>query len=65
MNSLTLNITDSNYQKIEKIAKKKGVTTEQLLVGKIDEWLTKSEDNFDEVINYVLDKNKELYQRLA
>ncbi len=65
MNSLTINISDSTYQKIEQLAKDKGISCEKLLVGKINEWLTESEDDFEEVINYVLDKNKELYRRLA
>lgn len=65
MNSLTVNISDLTYQKIEQLAKDKGISCEKLLIDKINDWLTESEDDLEEVINYVLDKNQELYQKLA
>ncbi len=65
MNTLTINISDEKLNQLKQIAQKKGITTEELLQSKINEWLTENPDNFDQIADYVLKKNAELYKRLA
>ena len=65
MTSLTINLSDDKLRKLQKIAQEKGVTIEEVLQTKINEWLNPNPDNFNQVANYVLSKNAELYKRLA
>lgn len=65
MTSLTINLSDDKLYQLQEIAQERGMTTEQLLQTKINEWLTSNTDDFNKVTNYVLTKNSELYKRLA
>ena len=65
MTSLTINLSDEKLHQLQKIAEKRGITIEEVLQTKINEWLTPNLDDFNQVANYVLTKNAELYNRLA
>lgn len=65
MTSLTINLSDEKLRKLKKIAEEKGITIEEVLQTKINEWLTLNPEDFNQVANYVLTKNAELYNRLA
>ncbi|QDZ39326.1 CopG family transcriptional regulator [Euhalothece natronophila Z-M001] len=65
MNSLTIQLPDEKLQKLQQLAKEKGITTEELIETKINEWLTHNPQEFPEVANYVVNKNADLYKRLA
>ncbi|MDJ0731599.1 MAG: DNA-binding protein [Crocosphaera sp.] len=65
MISLTISLSDDKLHQLQEIAQERGITTEELLQTKINEWLTLNSDDFNKVTNYVLTKNAELYNRLA
>ncbi len=65
INSLTIQIPDKKLQQLQQLAKEKGITTEELIETKINEWLTHNAQEFSEVANYIVNKNAELYKRLA
>ncbi len=65
MRSLTINLSDDKLHKLQKIAKERGITVEEVVQTKINEWLTPNPEDFNQVANYVLTKNPELYNRLA
>jgi predicted transcriptional regulator len=65
MNSLTINIPDEKLKQLQQLAEENGMTTEELIQIKINEWLTPNPQNFSEVAHYALNKNGELYDRLA
>jgi hypothetical protein len=50
---------------LSELASQVGISPEQLVLVSIDELFTKREGNFRDVIEYLLEKNAELYKRLA
>ncbi|MBE9205123.1 ribbon-helix-helix protein, CopG family [Nostoc sp. LEGE 06077] len=65
MASITIDIPDSELQKLEELAKVHGISLEALLRVSIEEWLSYQKSDFTDAANYVLTKNAELYRRLA
>ncbi len=65
MNAVTLDFSDEQWAKLEKRAVTLGVSVEELIRGSVEELLTLPQDEFDQVTDYVLKKNAELYRRLS
>ena len=65
MAAITINIPDSQLEKLEELAKLHGISLEDLLSANIEKWLSEQKSDFTDAANYVLKKNAELYQRLA
>ena len=70
MTTYTIQLADHATKKLEELARKAGMPPEQLLSEGIEGWLnaprSNSEDpSFSEAATYVLQKNQELYRRLA
>jgi antitoxin FitA len=65
MASITIDIPDSNLQKLQDLADAHGISSEVLLRASIDNWLNLPQSEFVDAANYVLKKNAELYRRLA
>ncbi|MDF5706397.1 MAG: DNA-binding protein [Nostoc sp. S4] len=65
MASITIDISDSQLQKLQDLARVHGIPLEALLRASIEDWLSSPKNEFTEAANYVLKKNAELYRRLA
>ena len=65
MASITLELSDSQLQKLQDLAALYGVTLEVLLKIGLDDWLNAQASEFVASSDYVLQKNAELYRRLA
>jgi antitoxin FitA len=65
MASITINIPDEQLQKLQQLARDSQVSPEDLLRINIEDWLARPQDEFTQAANYVLNKNAELYRRLA
>jgi antitoxin FitA len=65
MTSITIDLTDRQFQKLQDLASVHGVALEVLLKSSLDDWLNSQKVEFVDAANYVLTKNAELYQRLA
>jgi len=65
MASITISLPDNRVAKLKKIAHNFGVTPEDLVGMGIEEFLNRPEESFQQAMNYVLLKNKELYERLS
>ena len=65
MASITIDLSDSQFQKLERLAQVYGITTDVLLKASLEDWLSFQEDDFEKAADYVLAKNAELYRRLA
>ncbi|HLP91160.1 MAG TPA: DNA-binding protein [Nostocaceae cyanobacterium] len=65
MAEITFKIPDDQLTKLEMIAQNQGISIEELLQVIIEDYLCLSKSNFTQVANYVLNKNAELYKRLA
>nr|WP_206044083.1 DNA-binding protein [Geitlerinema sp. P-1104] len=58
-------MSDSQFQKLQRLARAHGIATEVLLKASLEDWLSLQEDDFEKAADYVLAKNAELYRRLA
>lgn len=65
MNTITIQIPDDRWSELQKLSDRLGITSEALLLKAVKELTTESEASFQSAMNYVLDKNAELYKRLA
>ncbi|MUL39355.1 DNA-binding protein [Gloeocapsopsis dulcis] len=65
MASITIDLPDSQFQKLQDLARVHGIPAEALLRASIEDWLSSSKGDFTQVTDYVLNKNAELYRRLA
>jgi len=65
MITITVSISDDRMQKLRERASHYHVAPEELVRVSLDDLLARSEEDFRQAVEYVLNKNTELYQRLA
>ena len=65
MNTITMTIPDDRLVKLQETATRLGVSLEELILMGIEEVLNQPEEDFQGAVDYVLQKNAKLYQRLA
>jgi antitoxin FitA len=65
MTNITIAIPDDHLLKLQEIAARFQVTPEELVRVSLQEILSRPEEAFQRAASYVLQKNAELYQRLA
>ncbi len=65
MASITIDLPDGQFQKLQELARVHGISAEALLRASIEDWLSVPKEDFTQVAEYVLKKNSELYRRLA
>jgi predicted transcriptional regulator len=65
MSAITINIPEERLRRLQELAARLGVTPEELAGAGVEELLAASDEKFDEAARYVLEKNAELYRRLA
>jgi hypothetical protein len=65
MASITIELTEEKALKLQELAMEAGVTPEELLRAGVEEWLREPGEDFAKAAAYVLEKNAELYRRLA
>lgn len=65
MNTITVTLSDERLSELKEKADELGLTPEELVRISIEELLSRPEAAFQQAVEYVLKKNKELYQRLA
>jgi predicted transcriptional regulator len=65
MDAITISLSDDELAKLREMAKRHGVTPEELARVSIEELLTRPEEEFQSAVDLVLKKNAELYRRLA
>jgi hypothetical protein len=63
--SITLDLSDTQFQKLRDLATLHGIALEVLLKASLEDWLNSQKTEFVDAANYVLTKNAELYRRLA
>lgn len=65
MTTLKINLPPDSLEKLKEIASRYKVAPEELVLASIEELLSRPEAEFQRVLEYVLNKNAELYRRLA
>lgn len=63
--TISITLPDEQARKLEELAKNAGLTPEALVRAGVEQWLDRTTSEFAEAAAYVLQKNAELYQRLA
>ena len=65
MVTISIQISDEQAKRLAALAENFGVTVEDLAAASLRELLAKPDDGFEELVNRVLQRNADLYQRLA
>jgi hypothetical protein len=65
MSSITIPITEERLVRLKELAREANVAPEDLVRASLEEWLKHPKDDFARAANYVIQKNVELYRRLA
>lgn len=65
MSTITLTLSDERLFEIRELAQGTGMTPEEWLQNRIEAILINPGGDFERAAKYVLDKNQELYRRLA
>jgi hypothetical protein len=65
MTTISIALPEEQAVKLQEMAQAVGTSPEELLRAGVEEWLSRPSRDFSEAANYVLQKNAELYRRLA
>jgi hypothetical protein len=65
MSTLIISLPEDRLRKLEDIARQFGIAPEELVRASIEELLARPDDDFRRALDFVIDKNAELYRRLA
>jgi hypothetical protein len=65
MSTITISLSDERILRLRELAKEAKLAPEELIQASIEEWLSRPKEDFARAANYVLQKNAELYRRLA
>ena len=65
MSSIIITLPDEQLVKLGEIAASFGVTPEELVRLSVEELLTRPDRAFEDAVSQVLNRNQELYRRLA
>ena len=63
--NIRLELSDEKSRRLADLARRLNVDVRDLALASIEDLLAKPEDDFDRAANRVLEKNAELYKRLA
>lgn len=63
--TITVQLDDAQSQRLRAIAEEFRVDPLELAKAAIDDLVSRPPSDFDQAAQYVLDKNRELYRRLA
>jgi predicted transcriptional regulator len=65
MTTITISLSDDRLRQLQEMAEQFKVAPEELACAGIEELLARPEEELNRALDYVLNKNSELYQRLA
>ena len=65
MSSITITLTDDRMRELQKLAQDAKIPPEELLRVRVEQWLSGPSQDFLKAAQYVVNKNVELYRRLA
>ena len=65
MTEITVTLSEERLQQLREVALRAGVPPEELARASLEDWLRQPRADFAAAARYVLEKNAELYRRLA
>jgi hypothetical protein len=63
--TLTIELPEARLERLLTLAHQAGVSPEALVQANLEVWLSQLPEDFSQAAQYVLQKNQELYRRLA
>jgi hypothetical protein len=63
--TIPISLSDSSLTRLNELASKTGLRPEELLRRRVERLLASPDDEFQQAANSLLERNKELYRRLA
>jgi len=65
MTTITIPVPEERLEQLRQLAERMGVSPEELARAGLEDWLRQPRPDFAQAARYVLEKNAELYRRLA
>jgi len=65
MTTITIPLSEEQLERLRSVAAEAGISPEELIRATLEEWLRRPRDDFQQAASYLLQKNAELYRRLA
>jgi antitoxin FitA len=65
MTAILVPLAEERLERLKCIAQQAGVSPEELARASLEEWLARPREDFAEAARQVMQKNAELYRRLA
>ncbi len=65
MTSVTVSLSDEEMGRLQELSKREGLTVEQVARLGIHDFINQPDDAFRNAAKRVMEKNKDLYRRLA
>ncbi|MBL8103887.1 MAG: hypothetical protein JNM02_15245 [Anaerolineales bacterium] len=65
MTTLTINLSDERIKKLQELAERFHVAPEDLVRVSLEDLLTRPMDDFQKIVEYILNKNADLYKKLS
>jgi antitoxin FitA len=65
MTTITIALPEDSVIRLQEKASRLGMSVEDLVLASVDDLLSQPDEAFKRAVDYVLQKNADLYQRLA
>ena len=65
MTTITIPLPEEQLERLQDMARRANVSPEELARAGLEEWLRQPREDFAQAARYVLEKNTDLYRRLA
>ena len=65
MVTINIDIDDNKARLLEKKAEEFGLSLNDLISATFNDLISKPDDNFTKAVDYIINKNKKLYKKLA
>ncbi len=65
MTTITISLPEARLQQLKEKAARLKIAPEELVRASVEELLARPDEEFQQALEYVLNKNAELYRRLA
>ena len=65
MSDITISLPEDRLAKLKEMATGLGTSPEELVRASVEDLLGRPDEEFQKAVSYVLQKNEELYRRLA
>jgi hypothetical protein len=65
MTVITVPLSEERFEQLHEMARRAGVSPEELARAGLEDWLRQPREDFARAARYVLEKNADLYRRLA